>query len=323
MQLDPTDSSLDALTEIGRLLQRSGYDFTAVTPETYRRNNARVRKDGTGTPRDALRDVFGWNRPFRRGDAPDGVVSLLERAGASKRVGDELISTVRYSTLAGNLFVHSGYPTLEDDSVFFGPDSYRFTAFVARELAAEPPRSSCRIVDVGCGSGVGGIVAGRLLAGSSVVLADINRRALGYARVNANLARLDIAGFCESDVLSGVDGAFDLVIANPPYMVDPQARLYRHGGAHQGAGLSLRMLHEGVQRLARGGRLLMYTGTAVVAGRDVFFEQAREILRQAGLRFRYEEIDPDVFGEELDEPAYADVERIAAVGLVVYANNAG
>jgi hypothetical protein len=28
---------------------------------------------------------------------------------------------------------------------------------------------------------------------------------------------------------------------------------------------------------------------------------------------RYEELDPDVFGDELDRPAYAAVERIAAV----------
>ena len=33
----------------------------------------------------------------------------------------------------------------------------------------------------------------------------------------------------------------------------------------------------------------------------------------AGWRWRYRELDPDVFGEELDEPAYADAERIAAV----------
>jgi hypothetical protein len=31
----------------------------------------------------------------------------------------------------------------------------------------------------------------------------------------------------------------------------------------------------------------------------------------------YGELDPDVFGEELDTPAYACAERIAAVGLVV------
>ncbi|MGE0403972.1 MAG: SAM-dependent methyltransferase, partial [Kofleriaceae bacterium] len=31
----------------------------------------------------------------------------------------------------------------------------------------------------------------------------------------------------------------------------------------------------------------------------------------------YEEIDPDVFGEELDTPAYRDVDRIAAVGATI------
>jgi hypothetical protein len=32
---------------------------------------------------------------------------------------------------------------------------------------------------------------------------------------------------------------------------------------------------------------------------------------------RYDEIDPDVFGEELEQPAYAAAHRIAVVGLVV------
>jgi len=47
----------------------------------------------------------------------------------------------------------------------------------------------------------------------------------------------------------------------------------------------------------------------------------RDALEQAlpglGCTLSYEEIDPDIFGEELDEPAYADVERIAAVGAVI------
>jgi hypothetical protein len=29
------------------------------------------------------------------------------------------------------------------------------------------------------------------------------------------------------------------------------------------------------------------------------------------------EIDPDVFGEELDQPGYGQVERIAAIGAVI------
>jgi hypothetical protein len=29
------------------------------------------------------------------------------------------------------------------------------------------------------------------------------------------------------------------------------------------------------------------------------------------------EIDPDVFGEELDQPSYQNVERIAAIGALI------
>ncbi|MBA2547343.1 MAG: SAM-dependent methyltransferase, partial [Burkholderiaceae bacterium] len=35
------------------------------------------------------------------------------------------------------------------------------------------------------------------------------------------------------------------------------------------------------------------------------------------LAYQYREIDPDVFGSELDQRAYARVERIAAVGLTL------
>ena len=52
-------------------------------------------------------------------------------------------------------------------------------------------------------------------------------------------------------------------------------------------------------------------------GRDGFREQATAMCHEAGARCDYAELDPDIFGEELGEPAYADVERIAAVGLVV------
>ena len=41
------------------------------------------------------------------------------------------------------------------------------------------------------------------------------------------------------------------------------------------------------------------------------------MLQLPGLQFVYEEIDPDVFGEELDRQAYAHADRIAVVGLTV------
>ena len=40
--------------------------------------------------------------------------------------------------------------------------------------------------------------------------------------------------------------------------------------------------------------------------------------RDAALRYRV--LDVDIFGEELEQPPYADVERIAAVGAVITRN---
>jgi hypothetical protein len=39
------------------------------------------------------------------------------------------------------------------------------------------------------------------------------------------------------------------------------------------------------------------------------------VLADRGASFDYVELDPDVFGEELGHSRYADVERIAVVGL--------
>lgn len=120
-----------------------------------------------------------------------------------------------------------------------------------------------------------------------------------------------------SDLLQGITGTFDLIVANPPYMLDVGERTYRHGGGALGAELSLRIVEQACERLTTGGSLLLYTGVAIVEGRDALLDAIR--LRLAGPQWAwvYREIDPDVFGEQLSEPGYQQVERIAAVALTV------
>ena len=50
---------------------------------------------------------------------------------------------------------------------------------------------------------------------------------------------------------------------------------------------------------------------------DPLFEALQATLQQRGWPFSYRELDPDVFGEELEQPAYGQTDRIAAVGMVV------
>jgi len=302
------DDAALALLELGRLLKGAGYAFTTVTPETHRRVNQRASSIGCELAGN-LRDVFGWNRPFDPELLPSEMLDALHDADLIGRDGGQPRSRVRFASLGAQLFAHSAFPTTASDAVFFGPDSYRFCALVERWAGR-----ARRLVDVGCGSGVGGISAAR--HGQERVLADVNERALWFAQVNAALNATEVS-VVTSDVLSAIDGPIDLVIANPPYMRDPARRMYRDGGGSHGEALAVRIVHEALARLEPDGELILYTGSAISDGRDGFLDAVMPVLQAAGRPFDYEELDPDVFGEELDQPGYAHVERIAAVGLRV------
>lgn len=224
------------------------------------------------------------------------------------REGPFLKSEVRFSTAGKWIFVHSAYPTRDGDAVFFGPDTYRYLALLQR-LA---PRAE-RVVDVGSGSGAGGLsLAGRV---GSIVLTDINPRALDYARINAAINGVEGVEYVKCDLLAGVSEPFDLVISNPPYLIDEWSRLYRDGGGEFGEGLSVRIVRESMRRLPPGGRLILYTASAIVEGLDTFRASIEPLLGARVDSVGYAEIDPDVFGEELDRPPYSNVERLAVVSL--------
>ena len=291
-------------------LAEAGYSFVTPTPETHRR----VLERSPGRTAGDLRDVFGWSLPFEEGLLARPLHEALERSGMLSREGGLCRSRVRVASLDDRLFLHSAYPTERADSVFFGPDSYRY----ARFLAAELPRlaSVGRLVDIGAGSGVGAIMAAALVPGAGLVATDINRLALRFARTNARHAGVTLEAI-ETSGLDGVEGPVDLVIANPPFVADPAKRLYRDGGAMHGASLSLDWALAAARRIEPGGTILLYTGSAVVEGRDALREALEERLGKLGCSLRYAEIDPDIFGELLDHPGYENVERVAAVGAVV------
>ncbi len=297
-----------ALVALARAIQATGYEFVTPTPATHARVVARAE---SAMARD-LRDVFGWSRPFAAGVLPNAVMEVAEAAGVLVPASEGWQSLVRLSSLDGLLFIHSAYPTTEADSVFFGPDTYRF----ARAIAALPDRPVRRAVDIGCGAGPGAILIARAHPAAEIVAVDINDAALRLTRANAALAGVKVEAV-NSDLLRGVPGEFDLIVANPPYLVDPAARAYRHGGGELGADLSLAILDAGVERLAPGGRLLLYTGAAIVNGRDPLRSAVSARLAGSDLQWTYQEMDPDVFGEELAFGAYAQADRIAAVMLTV------
>jgi len=317
MMLAPEQVEADqALLQLGKRLRADGYRFTCVTPATHARNNAR---EGTEQAR-TLRDVFGWSRPFAPSLLSADELRQLERAQVLVPRGELLASTVRWSSLDELLLVHSAFPTEAGDAVFFGPDSYRFAQVIHDHLQHSPTRVE-HAVDIGCGSGVGALLIARAAQHAQVCAVDINPLALRYTAINAALAGVSNVSVEPSDLLDGITGTFDLIVANPPYMLDRSARTYRHGGGALGAELSLRIVEQARERLGPHGTLLLYTGVAIVEGRDALLEAVRLRLAGPAWSWVYREVDPDVFGEQLAEPGYAQVERIAAVALTVTRNH--
>lgn len=302
-------TSRSALLTLLAELEASGYDFVPPTPSTHGRVVARPDRQEA---RD-IRDVLGWSLPAARGILPRALEAALIEAGVL--VPDEdgrLIPQLRASRGEGTLFWHSRYPTTAHDSVFLGPDSYRFAQFI---LARMDPKARS-ILDYGAGAGVGGIIAARRAEDAVLTIADINPKALFLASINAEHAGVRHRTV-EVTQPSEVEGRFDLIVTHPPFMIDAERRAYRDGGDLYGAALSLDWVLQGIDLLGADGRLIMHTGVSIVDGRDVLLDALRDRLPAVGLDMTYLELDPDIFGDELDKPAYADVERIAAVGVVV------
>ncbi|GAA0795577.1 methyltransferase [Spirilliplanes yamanashiensis] len=299
-----------ALRTLGATLKDAGYAFVTVTPATHERVN---RRPENAQAHD-LRGVFGWSRPFAPGVLPDGYLELMDAAGVLARDGELYRSLVRFSSYDSELFVHSAFPTAAADSVFLGPDTYRMADAAAAHVAARqlPVR---RAVDIGCGTGAGAITVAKRAPGAEVLAVDINDTALRYARVNTALADVPGVRPCRSNLLGDVDGTFDLIISNPPFMIDPAGRTYRDGGGEHGHGLSLAIVDAAAERLNPGGTLVLFSGAGIIDGEDPFRAAAADHLAGTGLTWTYREVDPDVYDEELDGRAYAHAERIAVVVL--------
>ena len=129
-----------------------------------------------------------------------------------------------------------------------------------------------RIVDVGTGSGAIAIALAVNLPQAEMVAADLSREALQVARENA--ARHGVAErirFVESDLMDRVEGEFDALVSNPPYvasgdreMLHPEVREYEPATAlfagSEGLAIYRRLIPQAASALKQDGLLAMEIG---------------------------------------------------------------
>jgi len=153
------------------------------------------------------------------------------------------------------------------------------------------------VLDMGCGSGVLGLTLAAERPEWQVTLADIAPAALALAQENAATLALANVGWSESDLFSAIDGTFDGIVANLPYVPeseraslsrevlhDPPLALF---GGPDGLDMLRRFIPDAFARLKPGGWLALEIGHDQAS-------QVAEILGRCG--FSHLETKTDLSG---------------------------
>lgn len=106
--------------------------------------------------------------------------------------------------------------------------------------------SEDKVLDLGCGCGVVGILAAKQIGAGRVVLCDISQNAVFLSKQNAEANGVGGVLVRQSDGLKEIsESGFTLILSNPPY--------------HTDFAVAKGFIEDGFQRLAIGGKMVMVT----------------------------------------------------------------
>jgi release factor glutamine methyltransferase len=183
---------------------------------------------------------------------------LVRRRGQNEPL-QHLLGTVEF---CGNIFL------CDKRALVPRPETEEFVEFLDPEIRGQ--KSEVRIIDVGTGSGVIALSLAAKFPDAEIIATDISDDALLLARENA--VRLETARvqFLKSDLLENVDGKFDLIVANLPYISrhdrdqlapevlrDPEVALF---AGEKGDEIIRRLIETAPSHLSRKGLLALEIG---------------------------------------------------------------
>lgn len=111
-------------------------------------------------------------------------------------------------------------------------------------VSAVELESGQKLLDLGCGAGLVGIAAAKVLGEENVWMTDVDPAAVRCAAENAKRNGVENVHLCCGDALDAVDASgFDWILSNPPY--------------HADFSVAKKFIEKGFNRLKLGGKLVM------------------------------------------------------------------
>lgn len=278
-QLVPTPvPSVEAAAVLAEALRAAGLTERAVleafgvqTPEQVRTMPTQVRmmKTSNETPLNVMIRLFLMGTTAGPGAASKVTGSRSAEdwvgLGLFRKDQGQYRATVQLY-LAGDLLVASDMPVVAGGRVTMPQDAVMGVLQTTIDLSAMMIRRPVgSALDLGCGAGLLALQASGFAR--SVVAADINPRAAAFVRFNAALAGKTNIEAVAGDRFAPLEGrTFDLIVANPPYVISPESRFtFRDSGMKLDA--FCRSLAERAGRhLNPGGYFQMFCDFAHISG---------------------------------------------------------
>lgn len=148
------------------------------------------------------------------------------------------------------------------------PETEELVEYLVETIQPSP----ARVLDLGTGTGAIALALAAAWADSGVVAVDYSSDALNVARANAEQAGLEArVSVSQSDWFSAVEGDFNLIVSNPPYLseeewgsAEPEVRDHEPRkaliAANDGLSDLETILLEGRKHLMPGGTIALETG---------------------------------------------------------------
>jgi methylase of polypeptide subunit release factors len=297
--------------ELKRMLENAGLDEASIgasfgsapNPESAALH---VRRLAATDPKAVLVQLFLLGEPVRA-DALAVDAAALEEAGLVEREGDLVRATSRLTPHAGLLLAHDGEDNEHD------PDHVGGMNNATKTMATLTIRRPVdRALDLGTGSGFQALLAAR--HAQSVVATDVNRRALRYAALNAQLNGMEV------DLREGswfepvAEDQFDLIVANPPYVISPDTQYVFRDSGLDGDTVSREVVRGAAAHLREGGHAtIMCNWICREAGET--WQPLEEWVADTGcdaLLLAHQPVDPFHYAARWNEPLRDNPEAFAA-----------
>jgi len=155
------------------------------------------------------------------------------------------------------------------------------------EICRKIDSSEINILDIGTGSGAIALAFAREISNAKIVATDISAAALALAKKNACVMQLeDKIDFRQGDLFEPVEGVFDIIVCNPPYISEDEYKELPSGvkdyepesallAGKKGTEFYEKLIYEAKDYSKRNGWLLMEIGAKQE-------KTVREIIEESG-----------------------------------------